>query len=230
MSRLLDDLRRETAVSAGQASALPFGAYSDPDVFELELERIFQRDWLALCPAANLANAGDYLAVRIGGEPLVVMRGKDGALRAMSNVCRHRGTLLLDEGFGSVDRFLCPVPRVGLRRHGRAAQRALPGRHRDRQRRPRSPPPPPRGVGRCRSSSPSRRRRRRSHERLAGLDEHLAHYDLAALQPRGAAGVPCAPGRPTGSSPSRTAWRATTSSRCTARPSRRSPRRPRPTT
>ncbi|MEM9408927.1 MAG: Rieske 2Fe-2S domain-containing protein, partial [Acidobacteriota bacterium] len=81
---LLESLRKETSVSAGEASALPFGAYSDPGIYELEIERIFQQDWLALCPASSLPAAGDYLAVRIGGEPLVVMRGKDGELRALS--------------------------------------------------------------------------------------------------------------------------------------------------
>ena len=50
---LIDDLRRETAVSAGSASALPFRAYSDPMVYQLEAEKIFQQDWFALCPAVN---------------------------------------------------------------------------------------------------------------------------------------------------------------------------------
>ncbi|MEM1245845.1 MAG: aromatic ring-hydroxylating dioxygenase subunit alpha [Acidobacteriota bacterium] len=174
---LLESLRKETSVSAGEASALPFGAYSDPGIYELEIERIFQQDWLALCPASSLPAAGDYLAVRIGGEPLVVMRGKDGELRALSNVCRHRGTLLLDEGFGNADRFLCPYHAWSYDQTG--ALRSVPypgdieivkGDH---------------GLHRYRleewagvifvTFSP---RAPHLSERLAGLNEHLAHYEL----------------------------------------------------
>ncbi len=98
-----DHLRRAASAPAGEASSLPFWAYQNQDVYALEVERIFQRDWVALCPAAALSAPGEYLATDIAGEPVAIVRGSDGELRALSNVCRHRGTLLLSPGSGRLD-------------------------------------------------------------------------------------------------------------------------------
>ena len=101
-------LRAATAASPGTGVALPFSAYRDPDVFELEMERAFRGDWVAVCPAALLSDPGDYVALSIGGEPVVVLHGRDGELRALSNVCRHRGTPILDDGLGKSGSLVCP--------------------------------------------------------------------------------------------------------------------------
>ncbi len=101
-------LRAATAAHPGQGVALPFSAYREPDVFELEMERVFRGDWVAVCSASMLKDAGDYVALSIGGEPVVVLRGQDGELRALSNVCRHRGTPILDDGFGHGGSLVCP--------------------------------------------------------------------------------------------------------------------------
>ncbi len=104
----LDALRDATRAPAGAGVALPFSAFRSRDVFDLEMERVFRGDWVAVCPAASLAEPGDYVALTIGGEPVLVLRGKDGMLRALSNVCRHRGTPILDEGRGSASSLVCP--------------------------------------------------------------------------------------------------------------------------
>jgi phenylpropionate dioxygenase-like ring-hydroxylating dioxygenase large terminal subunit len=88
--------------------ALPLRVYSDPDVFDLEMERVFRRDWIGVCGANELPNSGDYHALSIADEPIVVIRGADGVLRCLSNVCRHRGTLLYDEGRGNASSIQCP--------------------------------------------------------------------------------------------------------------------------
>lgn len=100
----------EAAASApaGAAHALPFSAYRDPEVHALEMERLFRGDWVAVCSAAALAENGAYYALSIGDEPVAVIRGGDGRLRALSNVCRHRGTQLLDPGQGRVQSIVCP--------------------------------------------------------------------------------------------------------------------------
>lgn len=92
------------------ARALPFAAYRDPALFDLEMEHLFRGDWVAVCPANALSEAGDYMALNIGGEPLAVVRGEDGELRALSNVCRHRGTLMLEPGVDCLDggTIVCP--------------------------------------------------------------------------------------------------------------------------
>lgn len=95
---------------AGEARALPFAAYRDDALYALEMERIFRSEWVAVCAEAALAEPGACLAVEVGGEPLVLVRGSDSKLRALSNVCRHRGTLLHQPGRNRLaeGRIVCP--------------------------------------------------------------------------------------------------------------------------
>ena len=88
---------------------MPFAAYTDSRVFAREARRIFLSDWVFVCMAGELPSSGDYYAITIAGEPVVVVRCEDGQLRAKSNVCRHRGTPLLDDGAGNTGRqIVCP--------------------------------------------------------------------------------------------------------------------------
>lgn len=94
----------------GEAHSLPFAVYQDEEYFALEMERIYRGDWVAVCAEASLSAPGDYLATDIGGEPVALVRGTDGQMRALSNVCRHRGTLLLEPGADQLEggRIVCP--------------------------------------------------------------------------------------------------------------------------
>ncbi|GAA3562918.1 aromatic ring-hydroxylating dioxygenase subunit alpha [Amycolatopsis ultiminotia] len=88
---------------------LPGTHYTDPAVFELEQQRIFQRRWFASARSSDLPAAGDFRNVEVGGESVLIVRGRDGALRAFLNVCRHRGARLCVAGSGTVRRNLqCP--------------------------------------------------------------------------------------------------------------------------
>ncbi|MDE2669793.1 MAG: aromatic ring-hydroxylating dioxygenase subunit alpha [Chloroflexota bacterium] len=95
---------------AEEARALEFAAYHDQGLFALEMDRVFRGDWVAVCAEAALAKPGDYLAISVGGEPLALIRGTDGVLRALSNVCRHRGTLMLEPGADCLEQgtIVCP--------------------------------------------------------------------------------------------------------------------------
>ena len=73
---------------------LPRDAYVAPELFAAERERIFAREWVLVGRAESLPEAGDALDVSVLGEPIVIVRGEDGALRAFFNVCRHRGSTL----------------------------------------------------------------------------------------------------------------------------------------
>ncbi len=103
-------LLRTAMAPLEEARALPFAAYHSEELFALEMDRVFRSDWVAVCAEAALADVGDYLAIDIAGEPLVLIRGADGELRALSNVCRHRGTILLDPGVDNLhgERIVCP--------------------------------------------------------------------------------------------------------------------------
>ena len=105
---LLDEVVDASREPLGAARSLPFAAYTDPELFALEQERIFRNEWIPLCAERALANPGDAFATTLAGEPLVVLRGRDGELRALSNACRHRGTPIVDEGFSQAQRLVCP--------------------------------------------------------------------------------------------------------------------------
>ena len=105
---VLSDYERETAPRPGRTHALPLQVYSDAEVFDLEMERVFRQDWIGVCGEHELANSGDYHALMLADEPIVVIRGADGVLRCFSNVCRHRGTLLYDLGRGNASSVQCP--------------------------------------------------------------------------------------------------------------------------
>ena len=88
------------------AQSLPWSWYSDPDVLRLEQEQIFRRAWQYVGHAGRVENVGDRFAAWAGEIPVLVVRAEDG-VRAFLNVCRHRGSLLVD-GEGSGKSFQCP--------------------------------------------------------------------------------------------------------------------------
>jgi phenylpropionate dioxygenase-like ring-hydroxylating dioxygenase large terminal subunit len=78
------------------APALDARYYRDPELAELEQKRIFARSWQLVGHVSHLPNPGDYLTGTAGVEPVLVLRADDGQLRAFRNVCRHRGSRLLN--------------------------------------------------------------------------------------------------------------------------------------
>ncbi|MFI6532694.1 aromatic ring-hydroxylating dioxygenase subunit alpha [Nonomuraea sp. NPDC050547] len=87
---------------------LPAHAYFDAGWYEREQPELFGRTWRYAGTTDDLKTPGSYRSVQAGRHPLVVVRGKDGELRAFHNVCRHRGTAVLS-GSGVVDKqIVCP--------------------------------------------------------------------------------------------------------------------------
>ena len=101
-----DEIAAATA-PLSQARSMPAGFYTSPEVFALEREHILLRHWFFVCREEQLAGPGDYRAFDTVGGPVVLLRGKDGVLRAFANYCRHRGSLLV-EGEGTTKRLICP--------------------------------------------------------------------------------------------------------------------------
>lgn len=77
-----------------RAHTLDASWYLDPQVFELERDRIFARTWQAVCRVDEIAKPGDYLSTEVVGEPLVITHDQSGRLRAYYNVCPHRAGAL----------------------------------------------------------------------------------------------------------------------------------------
>lgn len=103
----LEELRRNVGVPFEQALAMPKSVYTSEAFAAQEREHIFAREWLCAGRADALPNPGDYMTMQISGEPVIVLRDREGALRAMSNVCRHRMSVLL-EGRGNTRSIVCP--------------------------------------------------------------------------------------------------------------------------
>ena len=80
----------EAAAAIENGWTLPARWYADPEVYRLENERIFMRNWTLLCPESKLASAGDHVVGHAGLVPVVVTRDEDGQLHGFVNVCRHR--------------------------------------------------------------------------------------------------------------------------------------------
>ncbi|MDP7179323.1 MAG: Rieske 2Fe-2S domain-containing protein [Verrucomicrobiota bacterium] len=76
--------------------------YADPAVFERDLARIFRRHWLFVDHASRIPTPGDYFLYEIAGESIILLRDRDGAIRAHYNVCRHRGSRICLEGEGNL--------------------------------------------------------------------------------------------------------------------------------
>jgi glycine betaine catabolism A len=92
----------------GLVPTLPGRAYSDPEFFALERERLFARTWSAVALAADLV-AGSYVEVELAGENVLVLRDHSRTVRSFFNVCRHRGSRLCTETSGPLERFIrCP--------------------------------------------------------------------------------------------------------------------------
>lgn len=101
------ELRANVARPFERALAMPKAVYTSPDFAEAEQQHIFAKDWLCAGRTDALANPGDYLTMTIAGEPVIILRDREGVLRGMSNVCRHRMSTLL-EGRGNVRSIVCP--------------------------------------------------------------------------------------------------------------------------
>ncbi len=86
-------------------STLPGRYYYDPAIYDQELEKIFSRLWVCVGRAEVITEVGAYMTVQVGQENVIVVRGRDGELRAFLNVCRHRGARLCSEDDGQTQRI-----------------------------------------------------------------------------------------------------------------------------
>ena len=113
MSDLLRDIVEAESLARFQAAGpvkhgLPAEAYTSQRFFELEQDRVFARSWTLCGFSHELASTGDVMPVTVAGRPIVLVRGKDGLLRAFPNVCRPRGLHLVDTPCSGRRRLVCP--------------------------------------------------------------------------------------------------------------------------
>ena len=109
----LDDTPARLAEEvAAQRSRPGFGMnayfYRSPRVYRRELDEILFKSWLYAGHVSQIPNVGDYFLFGLGEDSIVVVRGSDGEIRALMNICRHRGSRFCSEPEGSCQVFVCP--------------------------------------------------------------------------------------------------------------------------
>jgi len=106
--RLLDHVENKTTESASDVYQVPVSCYLDEDLWHREMKNIFRRLPLMLAMTCEMRNTGDYKVMEVADFPVLMVRGKDGKVRAFLNACTHRGAFVAKEGKGNCSRFSCP--------------------------------------------------------------------------------------------------------------------------
>jgi phenylpropionate dioxygenase-like ring-hydroxylating dioxygenase large terminal subunit len=81
--------------------------YTDPGIFEAEMQRIYGRTWVFVAHESEVPNPGDFKTDTFVHRPIIVVRGSDGRVRVLANTCPHRGSRVCYEDYGSASRFRC---------------------------------------------------------------------------------------------------------------------------
>jgi Rieske 2Fe-2S family protein len=100
---------KATEIGVQGAKTLPGRFYTSPELFGQDLERVFLRQWICAGREERIPQPGDYFVRTIGAESVLIVRGRDGVVRAFHNVCRHRGTRICEEAAGHFKNAIrCP--------------------------------------------------------------------------------------------------------------------------
>ncbi|HJR21273.1 MAG TPA: aromatic ring-hydroxylating dioxygenase subunit alpha [Dongiaceae bacterium] len=114
-----------------ETEPLPAWTYLNAELLELEYERVILPSWQFVCHQNQVKEAGDFATLDLWRDSIIVMRGKDGALRAFQNACRHRGARLLDGEGTCKHRITCPYHAWSYQLDGRLAavpsEKTFPG-------------------------------------------------------------------------------------------------------
>ncbi len=111
-------LQANASTPARLPRALPAWTYRHPEMTRLELERLIKPSWQIVCHINSIPKAGDYITLDIGPESVVAVRDSHGEIRAFHNVCRHRGTRILDGTGNCPGAITCPYHGWSYRLNG----------------------------------------------------------------------------------------------------------------
>ncbi len=107
----LEDARQDMSRILRERShslSLPQPLYNDPFLFRVDMEEVFMKEWLFVGMTCEVPTPGAYITVEVGQNPVLVVRDRDGEVRAFHNVCRHRGSRICTGKKGKVATLSCP--------------------------------------------------------------------------------------------------------------------------
>lgn len=110
MEKSLNDILSSYNVSAplSEAHTIPASWYTDSRLAQLETQNVFARIWQAVARTDQLESPGRYVTTTVAGEPIVIVRGNGGQLRAFYNVCRHHAMIVMNDSCGLAQHLRCP--------------------------------------------------------------------------------------------------------------------------
>ncbi|WP_166366573.1 anthranilate 1,2-dioxygenase large subunit [Pseudomonas akapageensis] len=103
--------------------------FTEPQLFDLEMELIFEKNWIYACHESEIANPNDFLTLRAGRQPMIITRDGNGQLHALINACQHRGATLTRVGKGNQSTFTCPFHAWCYKSDGRLVKVKAPGEY-----------------------------------------------------------------------------------------------------
>lgn len=104
--QIIDSYDPNAALS--EAWTIPAPWYTHEEIYALELNAVFARNWQLVARADQLREPGRYVTTEIAGEPMLVVRGSDDTLRGFFNVCRHHAAAVITEPEGTANQLRCP--------------------------------------------------------------------------------------------------------------------------
>lgn len=109
MSQASEQVGKDTRWKTDGSSQVPFGVYSDAELYQRELERFFYRGhWCYVGLEAEIPQPGDFKRSWVGERSVIVVRNHDGAIHVVENRCAHRGVQFCQQNFGRARDFICP--------------------------------------------------------------------------------------------------------------------------
>ncbi|MBO3278028.1 anthranilate 1,2-dioxygenase large subunit [Pseudomonas schmalbachii] len=103
--------------------------FTEPELFDLEMELIFEKQWIYACHESEIANPNDFMTMRAGRQPMIITRDGNGQLHALVNACQHRGATLTRVGKGNQSTFTCPFHAWCYKSDGRLVKVKAPGEY-----------------------------------------------------------------------------------------------------
>ncbi len=103
--------------------------YTEPDLFDLEMELVFEKTWIYACHESEIKQTHDFVTMQAGRQPLIITRDGNGALNAIVNACAHRGATLTRVSAGHQSTFVCPFHAWTFRSDGKLLKVKAPSEY-----------------------------------------------------------------------------------------------------